>query len=47
MSAVSHEKQKAAALPPRPHELQWFRQLEHFPAKWIPVRRRKCDQAKR
>jgi len=24
--------------------LPWGRHLEHFPPKWMPVRRRKCDK---
>ena len=27
-------------------EFSVTKHLEHFPAKWTPVRRRKCDQSK-
>src|SRR3974390_151784 len=31
---------------PRPQRYPGFRQLEHFPEKWAPVLREKCDRIK-
>jgi len=38
---------KVALSPIKRDKLKDKQKLEHFPAKWIPVRRRKCDQTKK